>query len=343
MHRKQVAVAMSGGVDSSVAAALLKKANYDVIGVHMQLWVENSPPPDLEQTCRLLDIPLYNLDFRSDFKNLVIDSFCRGYSQGYTPNPCTTCNRNIKFGLLLDKVLGMGVDYLATGHYARVEHLPGGYRLLKGADLTKDQSYFLYTLGQKQLEHVLLPMGTMRKVEVRRLADELGLSVSNKKSSRDICFIPDGDYRSFIANYVPLEAGEIADTMGKVLGKHKGLAGYTVGQRHRLRIAASERLYVLKLDTVNNRLVVGARNQLLRSTLIASNLSWVSGEAPGEPITVMAKIRYRSADALAELYPKDRLMEVRFQQPQFAITPGQAIVFYAGDAVLGGGIIEASD
>ena len=343
MYRKRVAVAMSGGVDSSVAAALLKKANYEVIGVHMQLWSDrNSPPSDLKQTCQLLDIPLYNLDFRADFQNLVIDYFCRGYSLGYTPNPCTTCNQNIKFGLLLDRVIDMGADYLATGHYAEVECLPGGYRLLKGADLTKDQSYFLYTLGQRELQYLLLPLAAYRKVEVRRLAAEMGLPVSDKHSSRDICFIPDGDYRSFITKHIPSKPGDIVDTTGEVLGKHNGLVGYTLGQRHRLGIASNERRYVLRLDTTDNRLVVGSKGQLLSSTLLASKLNWVSGEAPKEPITVTAKIRYRSPDVVAELYPNDGVVEVQFHQPQWAVTPGQAIVFYQGDAVLGGGIIEST-
>ncbi|MDD5038557.1 MAG: tRNA 2-thiouridine(34) synthase MnmA [Dehalococcoidales bacterium] len=343
MHRKQVAVAVSGGVDSSVAAALLKKSDYDVSGVYMQLWSKNSsPPPDLEQTCRLLDIPLYTLDFRAEFGKLVIDYFCRGYSLGHTPNPCTACNQHIKFGLLLDKVREMGADYLATGHYARVEHSQSGYRLFKGADPAKDQSYFLYTLGQRELSHLLLPLATLQKVDVRRLAAELGLPASNRQDSQDICFIPDSDYRAFIIQHIPLEAGDIVDTAGKILGKHSGLARYTVGQRHKLGLDSSERLYVVRLDNASHRLVVGTRGQLLSSTLVAGNLSWVSGEAPEEPIKVTAKIRYKSPEAAAELYPTNGTVEVWFKQPQWAVTPGQAIVFYEGDAVLGGGIIEAT-
>jgi len=344
MPKKRVVVAMSGGVDSSVAAALLKKAGYEVSGVYMQLWADYSlATSDLEHTCHLLDIPLHELNLETEFQNLVINYFCREYNLGYTPNPCIACNQHIKFGLLLDRVLEMGADYLATGHYGRVERLANGYRLLKAVDLTKDQSYFLYRLGQSELQHLLLPLGNLSKREVRKLAAELGLAAHSRHESQDVCFIPDNDYRSFIARHVPLKSGDVVDTEGKVLGKHTGLAQYTVGQRQGLGLASNKPLYVVKLDITSNRLVVGTKDQLLGNTLLASKLSWVSGEAPKEPVTLSAKIRYRSPDVAAKLCLDDGVAEVQFDQPQRAITPGQAVVFYQGDAVLGGGIIEVPE
>jgi len=342
MPQKRVAVAMSGGVDSSLAAALLKEAGYEVSGVYMQLWSDHNLS-DLEQTCQLLDIPFYKLDLETEFQSLVIDYFCREYSLGYTPNPCVFCNQHIKFGLLLEKALAMGVDYLATGHYARIEHSQNGYHLLKAVDPAKDQSYFLYTLGQSELQHLLLPIGNLHKAEVRRLATELGLPTATRRESQDVCFIPDNDYRSFIAKHIPLKSGDIVDTNGKVLGRHGGLAQYTVGQRQGLGLTSNKRLYVLRLDNANNRLVVGTKGQLLSDRLFASKLSWVSGKAPRELTNITAKVRYKSPAVTAKLHLNDGVAEVNFQQPQWAIAPGQAIVFYQGDIVLGGGIIEAPE
>ena len=344
MSQKRVAVAMSGGVDSSLAAALLKQAGYEVHGIYMQLWSDPNlarTMSSLEHTCQILDIPLYKLDFKREFRSLVIDYFCREYSLGRTPNPCIVCNQHIKFGLLLDKALEMGAEYLATGHYARIEHGPNGCRLLKAADISKDQSYFLYILGQRQLHHLLLPLGELHKQEVRRLAAKLGLPASSRHDSQDVCFIPDNDYRSFIAKHISLQPGEVVDIKGKVLGKHSGLARYTVGQRQGLGLASDRPLYVLKLEASNNRLVVGTKDQLLHNVLTASRLSWVSGKALSEPISITAKIRYKAPGVTAELHLNDGSAEVRFVEPQQAITPGQAIVFYQGDAVLGGGIIDA--
>ncbi len=341
MSKERVFVAMSGGVDSSLAAALLKEAGYEVSGVYMQLWSDHSHSiSDLERTCQLLDMPLHKLNLEAEFQSLIIDYFCREYSLGRTPNPCIVCNQHIKFGLLLNKVLEMGADYLATGHYARIEHSHNGYRLLKAVDLTKDQSYFLYTLGQSELQHLLLPLGNLYKVGVRRLASKLGLPTSSRHDSQDVCFIPDNDYRSFMSRHIHLEPGDIVNTKGKVLGRHKGLAQYTVGQRQGLGLASAYRLYVLTLDAASNRLVVGTKDQLLGNTLVASKLSWISGEAPKEPINIMAKIRYKAPEVAARLHPRDGVVEVSFHQPQRAIAPGQAIVFYQGDTVLGGGIIE---
>jgi len=332
---------MSGGVDSSTAAALLKQAGYEVSGVYMQLWSDpERNTSDLEHTCQILGIPLYKLNLETEFQRLVIDYFCREYGLGRTPNPCTACNQHIKFGLLLDRVLQMGAEYLATGHYARIEHTPNGYHLLKAVDQSKDQSYFLYTLGQRELEHLLLPLGNLHKVEVRRLAAKLGLPTSSRHESQDVCFIPGNDYRSFIAKHISLKSGDIVDTNGKVLGTHDGLARYTVGQRQGLGLTSNKRLYVLRLDASSNRLVVGTKDQLLGNTLSASKLSWVSGKAPEEPVSITAKVRYKAPEVTARLLLKDKIAEVNFYQPQQAIAPGQAVIFYQGDAILGGGIIE---
>ncbi len=343
MAKKRVAVAMSGGVDSSVAAALLKQAGYEVSGIHMGLGAgimsDNLAP--LESTCQLLGVPLYKLDLEKEFKELVIDYFCQEYARGRTPNPCVACNQYVKFGIVLEKALEMGADCFATGHYARVEAAPGGYKLKKAVDITKDQSYFLYSLGQEQLKHLFLPLGEMTKERVKSIAKELDLPSSGHRDSQDICFIPDNDYRAFVAENVPLRAGEIVDINGKSLGKHGGLALYTVGQRQGLGLSSDEPLYVLKINAENNKIVVGSREQALHNVLVVRKLSWVSGSSPKAPMEIMAKIRYRAPEAAAELYPSDDGVEVRFVEPQSAVAPGQAIVFYQGDEVLGGGIIDA--
>jgi tRNA-specific 2-thiouridylase len=340
----RVAVAMSGGVDSSLAAARLKQAGNDVLGIYMRLWPDpnlESIVSDLERACQLLDIPFYQLDLEKEFQRYVIDYFCREYSLGRTPNPCVACNQHIKFDLLLDRVLEMGAEYLATGHYARIEQSAESYRLLKAADKSHDQSYFLYILGQRQLKHLLFPLGELSKEEVKGMAEELGLPATSRSDSQDVCFIPDNDYRSFIKERVPLKEGEIVDITGKVLGRHGGLAGYTVGQRHGLGLVLNQQLYVLRLEAGSNRLVVGTGEQLLQSGLVATELSWVSGKMAGERVNITAKVRYKAPEVAAELHTSNGRAEVRFVKPQSAITPGQSVVFYQGDVVLGGGIIDA--
>ncbi len=352
MTKKRVAVAMSGGVDSSVAAALLQKEGYEVIGVTHQTWPSDKNSNRFGGCCGLeaidsarsvaakLNIPYYVLDLRDDFQTTVIKEFCDEYSRGRTPNPCVLCNRYIRFNILLEKISKMGVDYLATGHYARIGQSPDGYHLLKAADKTKDQSYFLYNLGQKELPHILFPLGDYNKTQVRKMAAEMKLPSATRKDSQDICFITDGDYRSFINGRVPLEAGDITDTQGKVIGRHNGLALYTIGQRHGLGTNSNKILYVIKLDTYNNRVIVGDKEQLFGRKLQAGQLSWVSGTLPTGPVEVTAKIRYKAPESAATVTQRYGLAEVIFQQPQMAITPGQSVVFYQGEAVLGGGIIE---
>jgi len=346
---------MSGGVDSSLSAALLKEAGYEVTGVHMQLWREEGAgdpslhpagrslrnASDADQVCRLLGIPFHVLNFETEFRNSVIDYFCREYAQGRTPNPCVTCNQQIKFNLLLSTVLAQGAEYLATGHYARIEGAENGYRLLRGTDSSNDQSYFLYTLGQRELRRLLFPLGNCRKTQVRRMAAERGLPVADKPKSQDLCFIPGGRYRDFLMSYLPPISGDIVDMEGNVLGKHRGIASYTVGQRTGLGLSSEKRLYVIAIDAATNSLVVGPEDKLFASRLLARGVRFVS-EEPEFPAAIRAKIRYKSPEINATLRPCEKGVEVLFHKPQRAITPGQAVVFYDGERVLGGGIIEAS-
>jgi tRNA-specific 2-thiouridylase len=351
---KRVVVAMSGGVDSSMAAAILKRDGYEVIGITMRLWSEDDGSlsatgrrccsveavADARRVSQILDIPFYVLNLEAQFRRHVVDYFCEEYRKGRTPNPCIACNKRIKFDLLLNRALRLGADYLATGHHARIEKRHNEYLLLKATDAAKDQSYVLYNLGQKQLEHLLFPMGSYDKKQIRNLAREIGLPVWDKRESQEICFITEGDYRDFLARRGLNQPGEIVDTEGRVLGKHLGIGFYTVGQRRGLRLASRKPLFVVALDPVANRVIIGSEERLFRNELYAGDVSYVSGRPPFYPVRIAAKIRYRSPEATAMLYPEGERARVVFESPQRAITPGQAVVFYDGEVVLGGGIIE---
>jgi tRNA-specific 2-thiouridylase len=331
---------------------LLHERGYRVIGGMMSLWAEEGGPanrccsPEAEQlarqVCRNLGVPFHLFDYRAEFKESVVDRFVAEYARGRTPNPCLACNQSMKFGLLLKRAAELGADYLATGHYARVKRADSQYQLLQGVDPGKDQSYVLYMLGQEELAHLLLPLGEYTKEQVRAIARDRGLPVADREESQEICFAM-GDYRRFLTTQrgVILEPGPILDEEGAVLGQHCGLPAYTVGQREGLGISAPHALYVLEIDVERNALVVGPRQRLARSELRAGAVSFVSGKPPARPVEVWAKIRYRAAGAGATLtYLGGGEATVRFVEAQPAITPGQGVVFYSGDVVIGGGIIE---
>lgn len=353
MTSKRVVVGMSGGVDSSVAAALLCAQGYDVVGVTMRLWTDERPDAvpgrqhccsvddadDAREVAGVLGIPHYVLNFEQDFSSHVVDYFVDEYRRGRTPNPCLACNEHIKFHALLERAQSLGTDYLATGHYAGRREWNGGYELLRAADRQKDQSYVLYMLGQAELAQVLFPLGPYAKTEVRALARQFGLPVADKPDSVEICFVPNNNYRTFVRERIPELKGEIVDTAGDVVGVHDGIAGYTIGQRRGLGAFGDPR-YVVELQAASNRLVVGTDEQLYARGLMAERVHYVRGIAPADGIAAEVKIRYKAAPARATLHPLAGGVEVRFDHPQRAVTPGQAVVFYDDDRVIGGGIID---
>jgi len=355
---KKIACAMSGGVDSSVAAALLKKEGYDVIGITVRTWPKEECGASLSRACCNLEaivraralaedlkIPYYVVDFSREFKKEVIDYFCSEYLKGLTPNPCVICNEKIKLGLLMDKAHSLGAFSVATGHYAKIyfDKNKARFLLKEGKDKSKDQTYFLFTLSQEQLKATLFPVGAMTKGEVRALAKKMRLRAYNAPSSQDVCFISDLDYAEYIKKKTGIEIkkGEIVDKKGKVLGRHKGIPFYTIGQRRGLGIAHKEPLYVIGIDAANNRIIVGAKRDVLKRALIANRLSWVSIGGIKAPLKVMAKIRYnhKKAPAIVSKIDDDSV-RVDFDEPQEAPTPGQAVVFYDKDVVVGGGWIK---
>ena len=356
MTSKRVVVAMSGGVDSSVAALLLKEQGYDVVGVTMRLWSvedEDAAPlhkrccsvedvQDARRVCDAIGARHYFMNFEREFQQHVIDYFVREYDRGRTPHPCLACNDKIKFDFLLRRALFMDADYIATGHYARVQWDGNRARLLKGIDSGKDQSYVLFTLRQTELQRLLLPVGEYPKTEIRRLASEAGLPVANKPDSQEICFIPDGDYRKFVGERVEPKPGEMVDADGNQLGMHPGIQFFTVGQRRGLGLQGNtgEPMYVTGIDAGSNRVVLGRHEDLFRRELWASRVNYITGETPSAPVEVTAKIRYKASEEPAILTPRGDWAELRFAEPQRAITPGQAVTFYQGEEIIGGGIIE---
>jgi len=336
---------------------MLLDQGYQVIGTMMHLWAEqdamgeeinanrccsSEAVNDAQQVCRLLGIPFHLVNYEQEFKHHVVNTFVAEYTRGRTPNPCLYCNRRIKFDLLLRHALSLGARYLATGHYARIRRSNGEYQLCKGVDPDKDQSYVLYMLGQEELHHLLFPLGDYTKARVRAIARRHALPVAEKEESQDLCFVLDNDYRRFLRQYAPqaIQPGPIFDSAGRLLGEHKGLPFYTIGQRSGMGIAAPEALYVLEIDPVRNALVVGPASELGRSELIAEEVNYVSGHAPSAPLRITAKIRRQAQLAHAILTPLDgNRAHLAFSHPLRDITPGQGVVFYQGDVVLGGGII----
>ncbi|MEE8470500.1 MAG: tRNA 2-thiouridine(34) synthase MnmA [Dehalococcoidia bacterium] len=355
----RVAVAMSGGTDSSVAAALLKEQGHEVVGVTMEVWAgearsaggprhgcygpsETEDVEDAREVARILGIPFYTFDLREEYRSSVLDYFCHEYLSGRTPNPCVRCNRRIKFEALVEKAQANGIecDYLATGHYARVEFDEGRgrYLLKKARDLGKDQSYFLFALSQEQLGRSLFPVGTYTKDKVRRLASDFGLGVGSKPESQNFM---GGGYASLIEDAA--RPGPVLDRLGNVLGWHRGIPFYTIGQRRGLGISGGERLYVNAIDPEKNAIVVGSKDDVYGDELVASELNWVAIERLQRTVEVKAKVRYLHTEAEAIVAPLNGCKaHVKFKEPQMAITPGQAVVFYDGDIVIGGGTIEST-
>ncbi len=355
---KKIVVGMSGGVDSSVAAYLLKEQGYEVIGVTMQIWQEERCASQeaqggscglsaVEDACRvaeLLNIPHYVMNFREEFRKNVIDYFIDEYRRGRTPNPCIVCNRSVKWESLLKRSLAIGADRIATGHYARVEQLPGGrYALHTSKTAAKDQSYALYSLTQEQLSHTLMPVGTYTKDEIRRIAEQAGLPVAHKPDSQEICFVSDNDYAGFIEkNTVQPPPGNFVRADGTVLGRHKGITHYTVGQRKGLGIAFGRPMFVTAIRPESNEVVLGEAAEVFSEGLTAGRINWMAVDGlHGMPLRARVKIRYNHSGAACTLQESgEDCVDLRFDEPQRAVTPGQSAVFYSDEGyVLGGGVI----
>ena len=348
MHKPRVVIGMSGGVDSSVAAHLLKEAGYDVVGMTMRIRIPdcaaspNTAVDDARAVAHTLGIPHYVLDESPDFDKTVVDYFANEYRAGRTPNPCVVCNEKIKFGNLWEKARALGAEFLATGHYAIVEHGEGRAILRKGADARKDQSYFLFRLSQEQLRRTLFPLGRMSKPEIRAIARGIGIKVAEKAESQEICFVPGDDYKAFLRQRLgegAFRRGGIYDTSGKHLGDHDGIELFTIGQRKGLPGGSPKPLYVIDIDPENHRVIVGGPEDLFAEEFTIDDCNWLDGE-PGAPFEANVKIRYAHPGVQATVTPLGNgRARVRLHAPQRAVTPGQAAVCYAGDRVLGGGWI----
>ncbi len=352
----RVVVAMSGGVDSSVAALLLQRQGWDVVGVTLKLYsLDEAELPvdhqgcctlddveDARSVCRRLGIPHYVLNMEREFRDRVMDYFVDEYRRGRTPHPCIACNDKIKFSQLMGRADALGAQYVATGHYARIERTEDGATLHKGVDHAKDQSYVLFGMSQAQLSRTLLPVGGYRKDDIRQMALDAGLITADKPDSQDICFIPLGDYREFLRQRTEGIPGEIVDVDGRVLGTHQGIEYYTVGQRRGLGSLpySEEPRYVVRLDAVDNRVVVGPESALFANEAWLSGVNYIGGHEPVDGMPVSVKIRYKAYEAPATLHPRRDCAMLRFRDPQRAVTPGQAAVFYDGDRMVGGGTIE---
>lgn len=335
-------IAMSGGVDSSVAAYLMQTQGFACVGATMQLLPEFDPA-DARAVAEKMGMEFHVLDMQAEFRDAVMADFVRCYEAGLTPNPCTVCNRRIKFGALLDVATELDCDYIATGHYAQIEEKNGRFLLKKAADLAKDQSYFLYALTQHQLSHTLFPLGGLTKEEARRIAEEQGFVNARKKDSQDVCFIPDGDYFAFLQRFTGKEypAGDFLDMDGKVVGKHQNAAAYTRGQRKGLGLAMGKPVYVTGKDMAANTVTVGDNEALFSTTLLADDWNFAPFDTLTTPLRCKAKARSRMLEQPATIYPEENgICRVVFDEPQRALTTGQAVVLYDGDIVLGGGTIR---
>lgn len=345
---------MSGGVDSSVAALLLKEAGYEVIGATMRLYedkrVENTgrqngccsidDVEDARIVCEILGVPHYVLNVQREFKSYVIDYFLTEYQQGNTPHPCIACNDKIKFSFLMQRAHYHNAKFVATGHHARIRSDEEGLHLLKSRDVSKDQSYVLYNMNRESLSNTLMPVGWYNKDQIREMALEAGFPNANKADSQEICFIQFGDYRQFLKEHINPQPGHLVDQNGTILGDHQGIEFFTVGQRKGLGITHTTPMYVTSIDPTSHDVTLGSEEDLYEKTLWARDVSYISGEPPPNQLDVTVKIRYKSPEIPATLHPKDDLTEIRFKTPQRAITPGQAVVFYIGDEVIGGGRIS---
>ncbi len=356
MNKKKIIVAMSGGVDSSVAALLLKNEGYDVVGMTLRLWTEDSSNShgtnnrccsvedveDARRVCQMIGIPHYFVNFEKEFQEHVVDYFISEYDTGRTPHPCLACNDKIKFDFLLRRALFLDADYIATGHYARLVESDNGFHLLKGIDNSKDQSYVLYTLTQQELSRLKFPVGEYNKEDIRKFAEEAGLLVAGKPDSQEICFIPSGNYRDFVKERVKPKKGNFVDPNGNVLGEHPGIQFFTVGQRRKLGINPNdgEPRYVVKINSNTNEVVLGADEDLMETEFTANKLSFTSEVEMGSEIKVKARIRYKANEEPAVVVIKDGYADIKFLEPQRAITPGQPVVFYRDEEMIGGGIIE---